>query len=249
MEARLGDILSALQQQGAQLNSQVANQAQAMQQQAAYLEQVRQQSDQQLRALREGIEAQNKALGEALGRGRRQDGVVDVSRVGKPDALRGATKQELRKAWPDWSYTFRTSFCSQFEQGDEVLKWAQERYDQNITSKAVDEALQVHQEWGAETLKSLARQLHVSLTALCRDDALSLVKNSEKGPAMGLDAWRRLCKEFDPVNATSNRKLLRRLTHPPQASLDTLRRFLEEWEADLRESTGQAETWRTTRNA
>eukprot|EP00973_Karenia_brevis_P063009 8759210-Karenia_brevis.AAC.1 len=52
---------------------------------------------------------------------------------------------------------------------------------------------------------------------------------------MGLDAWRRLAKEYDPINAMSNRRLLRKLTHPAQVGLDGLRKALEEWDADLRE--------------
>ena len=52
---------------------------------------------------------------------------------------------------------------------------------------------------------------------------------------MGLNAWRRLSQEYDPVNATSNRKLLRRLVHPKQVSLDVFRRPLKEWVADPKE--------------
>ena len=52
---------------------------------------------------------------------------------------------------------------------------------------------------------------------------------------MGLDAWRRLCKEYDLVNAMSNRRLLKKLTHPGQVSIEQLRRHLEEWETDLKE--------------
>ena len=52
---------------------------------------------------------------------------------------------------------------------------------------------------------------------------------------MGLDAWRRLCSEYDPVNAISNHRLLKKLTHPSQVSSDHLRRTMEEWEADLKE--------------
>ena len=37
------------------------------------------------------------------------------------------------------------------------------------------------------------------------------------------------------MNAMSNRRLLRKLTHPSQQSLDHLRKAIEDWEADLRE--------------
>ena len=55
---------------------------------------------------------------------RGKEGVVDVTRVAKSDDLKGSTKNELRKALPDWSYTFKTRFTSQWQHVDAILKWA-----------------------------------------------------------------------------------------------------------------------------
>ena len=41
-------------------------------------------------------------------------------------------------------------------------------------------------------------------------------------------------KEYDPINALSNRRLLRKLTHPQQVGLEHLRTSIEEWEASTR---------------
>ena len=32
---------------------------------------------------------------------------------------------------------------------------------------------------------------------MCKDESLSMVKNALKGDSMELDAWRRLCKEYE----------------------------------------------------
>ena len=61
------------------------------------------------------------------------------------------------------------------------------------------------------------------------------MKNSIKDATMGLGARRRLCRKYNPANALSNRRLLKRLSHPVQVSFEDLRRAIEEWEADFNE--------------
>ena len=106
MEQQLGQVLQAL-----------ATQMEATQQ--------------MLQAMQQTQAQQTAALAEIQTR-RREPGVVDVSRVGKPDVLKGPGRQELRRQWADWSYTFRTWFCSQWPHGEEILKWASEQYDRQI---------------------------------------------------------------------------------------------------------------------
>ena len=61
-----------------------------------------------------------------------------------------------------------------------------------------------------------------------------MVKNSEEGS--GLDSWRRLCKEYDPVTAPSKLRLLRQLLHPkPVPQLRNLVQAIEGWERQLKE--------------
>ena len=215
MDQQLATILATLVQQQENTNNIIV--AMQQQQQAQHQMQV-----QQTQALQE------------VTRNRREGGVVDVSKIGKPEHLKGPGKAALRSHWTDWSYTFRTWFSSQFQHGEDILKWASDQYDRQIDMQMITEATQTHPQWAKEMLV-LSKQLHVSLVALCRDESLSMVKNACKGDSMGLDAWRRLSKEYDPVNAMSNRRLLRKLTHPEQASLENLRKHIEEWEHSLRE--------------
>ena len=55
-------------------------------------------------------------------------------------------------------------------------------------------------------------QLHSALVALCKYDALSHVRNGEENS--GLDAWRKLCTAYVPVDPQSNLKLLQSVLHP-----------------------------------
>ena len=221
-----------MEQQLAQILQAVVAQNQQMQEQTAALARMVEGNREQMTQLQQTQVLQTATMQDLMRRGR--EGVVDVTRVGKPDNLKGNTKTDLKRAWPDWSYTFKTWFCSQWRNGEAILKWASEMYDTQLDEEALRGAIQDHPGW-AEKLAPLSRQLHVSLTALCKDESLSMVKNALKGDCMGLDAWRRLCKEYDPVNALSNRRLLRKLTHPQQVSLDNLRKTIEEWESNYRE--------------
>ena len=74
--------------------------------------------------------------------------------------------------------------------------------------------------------------MQVALVSLCRDEALTIVRNSAKGH--GLDAWRRLCKEYEPTNDQANLRLLKKVLQPKQQNLDTLRTAIETWEREYR---------------
>ena len=79
-------------------------------------------------------------------------------------------------------------------------------------------------------IEKLDAQLHVALVSLCRDEALTVVKNS--GKRQGLNAWRRLNSEYEPNNPQANLRLLKRILQPAGApvSLDALRQAIESWE-------------------
>ena len=172
----------------------------------------------------------------------RGSGVVDIKQVGKPDFLKG-NKDEIARQWPDWRYTFETWFCSQFANCEEILRWAKESADplthEDIRIKIVNEA------WpdGAK----VNAQLQVALVSLCKDEALTVIKNSEKN--QGLDAWRRLNREYEPNNPQANLRLLKKVLQPAQQSIDTLRAAIETWEKELRGTRiGPAKTCRIPSN-
>ena len=67
----------------------------------------------------------------------------------------------------------------------DILKWAQEQHDKGINSEVFNDFDLSNPEW---IMNQLSGQLHASLTAACKNDALIFVQNSVKGPRMGLDA-------------------------------------------------------------
>ena len=158
----------------------------------------------------------------------RGSGVVDVRQVGKPDFLKGS-KDQIGKQWPDWMYTFETWFCSQFRDAEKALRWAREEGSASITE--TDIAQQGSDaEW--PELGKINAQLQVALVSLCRDEALTVVRNSERG--QGLDAWRRLNREYEPSNPQANLRLLKKALQPAQQSIDTLRASIETWEREYK---------------
>eukprot|EP00971_Amphidinium_carterae_P316162 6284464-Amphidinium_carterae.1 len=73
--------------------------------------------------------------------------------------------------------------------------------------------------WSAEC------PVHVALVSLCRDEALLIIRNSAKGS--GVDAWRRLTREYEPNMKQSNLRLLKKALQPDRVKLDQLRATME----------------------
>ena len=212
MEQQFAAIMQQLQQSNQQMQTLIGQQAQQTQR-------MREDTQQQLAAQRE-------ALNQAL-RGRANAGIVDVTKVGKPEILNG-TKESISGRWRDWSFQFTTWFASQFPEGESMLEWAKESHATIDDTVLREEA--TRRRW--EHADHVNRQLHVALVSLCRDEAMTIVRNGLKG--QGLDAWRKLTKEYDPVTPQANLRLLKRILQPSQQSLPNLRSYMESWEHDLR---------------
>ena len=193
--------LQASQQQFAQALAVQQEQLQRHQQEALRREE---QNAQRTEALAQAMSALAAA---GQGRSSRESGVVDVRQVGKPDNLKGS-RETLQREWSTWSYTFATWFCSQFSKGEDALEWAKSQ-TQALTSAEV-EAKSLEDGW--KDLGRIDAQLHVALVSLCRDEALTVVKNS--GRHAGLNAWRRLNAEYEPNNPQANLRLLKRILQP-----------------------------------
>ena len=171
---------------------------------------------------RASVEAQVKTL-ESLSK---KSGVVDIKGVGKPDMLKGS-HADARKAWKTWSYKFESWFSSQFPaKGQECLDWARNKGDDTI----LESAITLYANTCPEVV-DVDRQLHVALISLTSEMPYSVVFNSRK--RCGLDAWRRLCHVYEPNNARSNMRLLRRILVQPRSTLEQLRASIDKWEADL----------------
>ncbi len=199
---------------------QIGNQSmgQALSQQQEQLNQQREASQQQMQRLEMMVTNISQ----------RGSGVVDVRQVGKPDFLKGS-KDQIGKQWPDWMYTFETWFCTQFRDAEKALRWAREEGGTSITAQDIEQQCQ-DVDW--PELGKINAQLQVALVSLCRDEALTVVRNSERG--QGLDAWRRLNREYEPNNPQANLRLLKKVLQPAQQSIDTLRASIETWEREYK---------------
>ena len=170
---------------------------------------------------RASAEAQVKAL-EAM---TKKSSVVDVKGVGKPETLKGS-HEDARKVWKTWSYKFESWFSSQFPaKGQECLDWARNKGDETILESAITTYASTCPE-----VVDVGRQLHVALISLTAEMPYTVVFNARK--RCGLDAWRRLCHVYEPHNARSNMRLLRRILVQPRATLEQLRAAIDKWEAD-----------------
>ena len=124
---------------------------------------------------------------------------------------------------------FQTWFCSQFPLGERALEWSKTEPN----TLGLEEIGRKSQEEGWNEMLWLNAQLQIALVSLCRDEALLIIRNSAKGS--GLDAWRRLAREYEPNTEQSNLRLLKRVLQPPRVGLDQLRATMETWERELRE--------------
>ena len=91
-------------------------------------------------------------------------------------------------------------------------------------------------------IQKMSDQMYATLASLMptNSGALPIVKNSCRG--VGLDAWPRLSKRFDPNNPQTNMHLLRKVLHPTRVGLTQLRAHVESWEEEYRlyrEKTGE----------
>jgi hypothetical protein len=199
-------------------------------QHAVAMEDMRRRSAQEIGVLQQGMTDMQVAMAKAVTRPVHRPGIVDVKGVGKPDKLQGKTKDQVRKNWPNWVFTMQTWFGSQWQYGSQILDWAESETKPITRAVMADTALQ-EPDW--DEISELNAQLHVALVSLCSDEALVIVRNSEK--AMGLDAWRRLWREYDPNNAVSNFRLLRSVISPKQVTIGEVRGAVEEWQRKYKE--------------
>ena len=66
------------------------------------------QQQQQLNAQQVATAQQTQQMADLVANmGSRNQGVVDVRQIGKPDNLKGS-KDQICRAWKDWAYTFET---------------------------------------------------------------------------------------------------------------------------------------------
>jgi len=105
---------------------------------------------------------------------------VDTRTLGKPHSFNGR-----REGWREFRFVFEAFACAAHPQIEQMFRRAEAMNDVVIDSLDLDE----------ET-SSLSRQLYYMLVMLTTDDAHRMMINIE--PGNGVEAWRRLCWEYEP---------------------------------------------------
>ena len=162
----------------------------------------------------------------------RTKGTIDVKGIGRPDPISGS-KEEIQGKWTTWSYKFETWFTSQYTNGERILDWAKQQKDtikqESIRQFSEDSRIP------EEEVKNVDKQLHTAIVHLTQDEALNLVRNTEK--KSGLEAYRRIYFEYDPQDPATNWQTLKKLQHCTPVPLERLKQRIEEWETMYRKYT------------
>ena len=94
--------------------------------------------------------------------------------------------------------------------------------------KSLQEAGQIDPE-----IDAIQNQLYVSLAQLVEGESEKILRNCERLPCRGLEAWRRLTRRWDPMSVGRKRNMLANVLNPEQATMQTLSNAIEAWKRDV----------------
>ena len=249
LSAQMAQMQQALQQSQAQ-NQTLRTQLDGLQQAQQETRQAAQQAVQQAREEVRQVQAQamnlgnlgtavtelsanQKSLAEVLTKQQSQGRkitLIDTKGLAKPEKFSGAEESFLY--WRTRIESFVTSLVPEME---EVLEWAEELDDEVTRSKIRDV-------WGEadptektiEDIESIDSQLYAMLQTLCEKEAFTIVRSAGKN--LGLEAWRRLVKRYDPTTGGRRRAMLRHILNPQKVGkIEELSAAVEVWEESVRQ--------------
>ena len=179
-------------------------------------------------ALQEMVSTQ-KAILEASKKPDKKLTLVDNRGLAKPSNFDGNSD------FLQWKIRLESFVESVHGDFGQAMAWAEDETDpiSNASMKT---------EFGEETpeqetipdLESKDAQLYAVLQTLCEKEAFTLVRSAGKGK--GLEAWRRLCKRFDPSTGGRRRALLRSVLNPNRCNkVEELSAAVENWEDQVRQ--------------
>ena len=157
--------------------------------------------------------------------------LVDTRGIGRPSNLGSGEEKSLEKSFPVWQRKMQNYIISVFPDLREPLEWA--------AMTAVPITLQlVEPRFGSEAdptdqvtdLEDKMHQVFAVLMQVTEGEANDVVCNSS---GMGLEAWRKLTRRWNPLTGSRLRNLLRHVISPGRASLTELPGALERWEEQV----------------
>ena len=157
--------------------------------------------------------------------------LVDTGGIGCPSNFGSEEEKSLEKSFPVWQRKMQNCIVSVFPDLREPLDWAAMTAVPN-THQLVD------QRFGSEAdptdqvtdVEDKMHQVCAVLMQVTEGEANDIVCNSS---GMGLEAWRKLTRRWNPLTGSRLRNLLRHVISPGRASLTELPGALERWEEQV----------------
>ena len=151
--------------------------------------------------------------------------------IGRPSNFGSGEEKSLEKSFPVWQRKMQNYIISVFPDLREPLEWAA------TTAVPITHQL-VEQRFGSEAdptdqvtdLEDKIHQVFAVLMQVTEGEANDIVCNSS---GMGLEAWRKLTRRWNPLTGSRLRNLLRHVISPGRASLTELPGALERWEEQV----------------
>ena len=155
--------------------------------------------------------------------------MVDTKGIGRPQNF-----DNTEASFPAWRTRFENFTQAIFPGAGEVMDWAADetaritfvQSDKQFGEGQTDENLRYAH------LKELERDLRTALLHVLTGESFSLVDKTERTD--GLEAWRLLVYRWDPVTIGGRRNILNRLINPQRQTIQTVRRYLHNWEYNVK---------------
>ena len=145
--------------------------------------------------------------------------LIDTKGIGKP-------KQFASKVadWADFAFKYLNFAGSAFPEVKKLTSWAQ------MEVAPIEDYAEA--DLVASNAEHVSMQIYLSISQLIEGEALDIVRNV--GDDNGLEAWRRLCKRFDPQTVSRRRSAMTSILNPGKATMAVLGSHIEKWEEKVR---------------
>ena len=191
-------------------------------------------------------EQERSRLMENMGSTRvdRGSAMVDTKGIGQLFTLKGFSEQDFG----EWTHKVRTFMLARF--GDDILTaltWAARQQRIVVKTCATSQRNRMIS-WNTvfgdqggedeiENIDDFVGKLYAYLVSFTTDALNRIVRNSEEGN--GLEAWRRLHSEYDPISSMRRVAILQQVQNPPRCQrVEDLGPALEDWLSKRHSRTG-----------
>ena len=161
--------------------------------------------------------------------------LVDNKGLGRPGSFGAGSTLELEKKFSMWSRKTLNFITAVYGDLKPALDWSIDQVSR-ITADDLDltYGAQADTSDQIDDVHAKDAQLYTALVQLTEYEANDVVCNSGQ---VGLEAWRKLHRRFDPLTGGRIRNLLRSILSPGRAKLADLAGALERWEEQIAKYT------------